>query len=69
MAETYYRNRGMDINTSDLYEKAPDFASTYKSGSKPTSQRPASAPGDAKQASDGKWYTQDPQTKKYTRWD
>jgi len=36
--ETYYRNRGMDINTSDLYEKAPDFASTYKSGFKPEQQ-------------------------------
>ena len=31
--------------------------------------RPAGAPAEAKQAADGKWYSKDPQTGKYIRWD
>ena len=31
--------------------------------------RPADAPADAKQAADGKWYSKDPKTGKYIRWD
>ena len=56
----------------------PDAIETFsrmQSGGAPPSPgaaggtRPAGAPAEAKQAADGKWYSKDPQTGKYIRWD